>query len=307
MRYKKGIKTAIIVINYNSSADTIECLDSIYKAIKSPFEIYLLDNASSTESFLTLEKYVASLPSENKPHLYRSEMNLGFAAGNSYLVNKAVQDKTIGYFWFLNNDTLLLADALEPMLKELNDDLEIGLLGSKILDYHQPQIIQAVGGRFKVNTACLRLVGEQEVDRGQYDHNRVAIDYPIGASILVRRETYFEIGGMDNKLFLYLEELEWSHRAKQAGFYITYCPKSEVLHKQGASTGTKDKGVKSATSARFEFRNLIYYYRKFYPTLVFLPILRYLVRSVLYSIRQRKNFVFIYFKAVAMAFKMQTH
>lgn len=227
--------------------------------------------------------------------LVKSPENGGFARGNNCGTEIALKVLQADYIWYLNNDTVVKPDALYQLvscyLDCLVNDRKAGIIGSKLLYYHQPDRIQAIGGVFNPYMGLTKHIGGHEMDLGQYDQLPASfkIDYIIGASMLVSLPFLEQVGYMSTDYFLYFEEIDWTIRGKSKGYEIVYCPKSIVYHKEGASTGgaTSQRKEASFLSDYFDKRNRILITRKFYAR--YLPIL-YLtfIGVILNRIRRRK-------------------
>jgi GT2 family glycosyltransferase len=300
---RDSIKTAIILVNFNSAPDTIECIESLIKNLKSAYELVVVDNQSTDTSVKQIKNHIKQYKTSAVTLLVADE-NRGFAAGNNLGIEHGLLNKKISHFWLLNNDTIVKSDDLSPLVSQFVSMQSCGLLGSKLLYYNSPNTIQAVGGRIKVWQARVSLVGFNEEDIKQYDLQMPPIDYVVGASMFTSREVIDRVGKMNEKLFLYVEELDWCKRMKDVGFSITTCCQSVVYHKQGVSTRQFERGSKSKCATYYQIRNLIYHYRIFYPLLILSPVLRMFVRGILYSLTERQNFIKVYLKATMDAIKM---
>ena len=301
---RTSLKTAIILVNYNTAQDTIECIHSLVNCLSANYVVIVVDNHSSDDSVSQLDEHIKQY-SSNLVQLIAAKENLGFAAGNNLGVSHALSMPHISHFWFLNNDTILKDDALSPLIDQFERNNSSGLLGSKLLYYNPPHKLQAVGGRINVVTAKVSLVGFNEEDHGQYDQEEhTLIDYVVGASMFTSKQVIEKVGKMNEKLFLYVEELDWCKRMKVNGLSIDYCPKSVIYHKQGVSTKQFERGQKSQMATFYQIRNLIYHYRLFYPLFIFSPIIRMLLRAVLYTLNEKQNFIKVYLRATRNSFRM---
>ena len=205
----------------------------------------------------------AALPPANRGiTLIPAGANVGFAAGCNLGVRIA-RGHGFDFFWFLNNDTVIAGDALTGLLRRACGTPRPGITGSTILYYDSPGVIQALGGaRMDVKTGTSRHIGadmpyaEAPADPASVDR---AMDYVMGASMLVSREFIDEIGPMREDYFLYFEEIDWAIRGR-GRFSLAYAKDSHVLHKAQAS-GRKVV----AFSTRFYYRNRIRFMSRFYP------------------------------------------
>lgn len=200
----------------------------------------------------------------------QSKENRGFAAGNN-IATKFILDKgDASYIWFLNNDTIVEPDSLIQQVnffKDYNSTKKVGIVGSKLMYYHDPEVLQAVGGKYNRWFARAKHIGAFEKDHGQYDDGVVGrVDYPVGASMLVSVEFIKDVGLMCEDYFLYFEELDWACRGRALGWEVGYCFRSKIYHKEGASTKASHKfGETSSLGEYYSLRNRLRFTRKFYP------------------------------------------
>jgi GT2 family glycosyltransferase len=206
--------------------------------------------------------------------------NLGFAGGNNLGICFASVSDHPDYFWLLNNDTVVPPGSLSQKIffaeKRKAEGRKVGIIGSKLFYYHEPHLLQAVGGKYQKWFALSKHIGVFETDHGQYDQ-KLELDYIIGASMFVPKAFIDDVGLMAENYFLYYEELDWAERGKRKGWALELCPSSIVYHKEGASIGgTALKKKKSALSAYYGMKNRLVFTKRFYPemlgsVLFFLP------------------------------------
>lgn len=203
--------------------------------------------------------------------------NLGFSDGNNIGIKYALAKKDLDYVWVLNNDTVIDKDALFEMVKLAESNKKIGMVGSKLLFYYSPNMIQEIYGEvnWKDNG---KGIGSGEKDIGQWDKNIEVKGRIMGASMLVKKNTICDIGLLDDKYFMEYEDTDWCMRTIQAGWKIFYCYKSKIWHKEGGTiTGDSRirrrflfKSINLDTTSRFVIlryygtRNSIYLVNKYY-------------------------------------------
>jgi hypothetical protein len=299
----------IILVNYNGAKDTIMCVESLMEMNHREFRIIIVENNSTNDSENILTKYILSNGGavfqasdlsdkrlDHKLSLIVSETNKGFAAGNNIAIRYAQASGYANYVWLLNNDTVVDKAALRELVsghekRKLMKKVNPGIIGSKILFYDQPTVIQAIGGYFNSKNANTTLLGFNETDQGQYDQLGEGLDMVLGASMFVDMEFLNIVGLLDERYFLYFEELDWSHRAKNAGFSTSCQVTSMVYHKQGMSTKNHVRSnVISEMAMYYHLSNLITFYKKFHPSLVYRAKLRVLIRLTKFSLKGQLNF-----------------
>lgn len=239
-----------VVLNYNSTDLTRECLDSLVKIQipNSKFQIILIDNGSRKEE---AEKLAGSvLPGTGKPRIkfIASKRNLGFAGGNNLGIKCALENKA-DYVLILNNDTEVDKDFAQELIRVIKLDKSIGAAAPKIyfapgFEFHKKRyqkselgkVIWGVGGIMDWDNVLGRHRGVDEVDRGQYDRIE-EIDYASGCCFLIKREVLEKVGLFNESYFLYYEDVDLSERLKKAGYKTMYVPKAAIWHKNAGSGG----------------------------------------------------------------------
>jgi GT2 family glycosyltransferase len=255
----------IVILNWNRLRDTAECLGSVSGIDYPNFGIVVVDNGSDDGSAAEIRRAF--------PHvlLIENRENLGFAEGNNVGIRHALK-RGADYVWLLNNDTVVDPRALTAMVESAERNRDIGILGSKIRYYDQPQILWFAGATIDWEHAISAHIGRLEKDTGQYDRER-EVDRVTGCSMLIRRKVFEDIGLFDEKFFLYAEEVDLCVRARKMGYRNYYVPKSVVYHKISASSGENSVPL----YAYYNTRNFLYLIRKNIP---FPKREYYLARSV---------------------------
>jgi hypothetical protein len=179
-----------------------------------------------------------------------------------------MQDNACQYFWVLNNDTVVDPGALATLVRQAEKQPKLGLCGSLILSYADPKRLQVQGGRrFSKWTGRAQIPPRLTVEESR--SRKPKFDYIEGASMLATRSFLEEVGLLEERYFLYYEEVDWAVRAR-GKFAMGYAPDSIVYHKEGASIGSNlDRGKRSLMSTRYLVRSRVLFTRKFGP--LFLP------------------------------------
>lgn len=218
---------SIITINYNQAAVTCELLASLRQLTYPRVEVIVVDNASPTEDPGRIEREFPAVT------LLRSAENLGFAGGNNLGLNHATGE----YLLFLNNDTEVAPDFLEPLVELFEQNPRAGVASPKIIFHGTDNVIQYAGSR-GINpwTGRSITVGQYEPDQGQHNHS-TATELADGAAMMVPRRVIEAAGRMPEMYFLYYEELDWCEMIKRAGYTCHYVAQSTVYHKESMSVG----------------------------------------------------------------------
>ena len=235
------IDLTIVIVSWNVRDLLRRCLQSIEAEARRAIdglalEIVVVDNASSDGS---VEMVRAEFP---HVRLVANEENRGFTVANN-------QGLLLGqgrYLLLLNPDTEVIDDALATMVHTMDGQPEIGALGPQLR--YPDGSLQSSRRRFPTfatalveSTVVQEWWGDNRVLRRYYmadtpDDAIQAVDWVVGACLLVRRQTYEQIGGLDEGFFMYSEELDWCRRIKDAGWLVVYLPKATVIHHEGRSS-----------------------------------------------------------------------
>ena len=222
---------SIILVNYNGSEDTMDCIKSLEQISYTDYRIIVVDNFSTDSSYAVLEEF-------NKTHdfvLLQAGANEGFSAGNNVGIKYALDCGT-DYVLLLNNDTVVEKDFLEYIIKGFEIDSNVGVSIGKILYYSQPNTIWYAGGSLNNKTARTEHWGYGEENNDQYDKTSF-VTFATGCCMCISRKTLEQVGLLDESFFLYEEDVEYCKRVTDAGFKMVYEPKSVIYHKVSASTG----------------------------------------------------------------------
>jgi len=270
---------SVIILNYNTRDHLRACLKSVQaegSALDS--EVIVVDNASVDGS---AEMVAAEFP---WARLIRAPRNGGFAYGN----NLALREARGAAVMLLNPDTEVPHGAFAALLARLTADPRVGVVGPKLL---RPDGSMHLASRRSFPTpsvAFYRLSGLSRVFPanprfGRYNLTYVDpdvaldVDSVCGACMLVRREVIERIGLLDERFFMYGEDLDWCLRARQAGWTVRYEPSIVVLHQHGAAS--RQRALR--TNFHF-FRAMDLFYRKHYVR-QYHPLLTGVVRTSIYA------------------------
>lgn len=260
-------KVYIVLLNYNNSEDSIECLESILKLHYTNYQIIIIDNSETLQyfkelqlwaegqslSFLSIDEKYFLLESKKEKILFvKAEENKGFAAGNNlalqYILNQKEQDS---YIWLLNNDTVLEKNSLTDIVSQI-DKQDISnskiIYGTALLEYDNPAKVQTLGGLYHPKTGLTSHLGEGiSINEAILNFDKIVekASYPIGASMIIKYTDLESIGLLSEDYFLFYEELDWISRAKQNGGSLKILPVFGIYHKQGNSTKSKINEQKS--------------------------------------------------------------
>ena len=300
---------ALVLVNFNNAPDTLQCLEAIYGLRHAPACIVVVDNGSEYreqeclfDGWRTLAARLGQATPEARvgapeavdlgPALFVSlGENRGFSGGNNaalrLLLTDSVRSK-VRAAWLLNNDTIPRPDALDALCRRL-DETGAAVCGSTLLYMDTNQVVQAAGGStfdpwtgrtaFLCGRQALETVRETSPENVE---RRMA--YVVGASMLVRCETFAVAGMLPEEYFLYCEDTAFGLAVRKAGLKLAWAPRSEVLHKEGGSTKATSSPVtgirRSVTMDCLNVRNRCYLLRRYHP--MRLPVALLSLAGVLY-------------------------
>jgi len=214
----------IVVLNWNGLADTLACLESMRRLEYPAYEVLVVDNGSSDGSPAAIRERFPDVT------LIETGENLGFAGGNNVGIRHALE---IGadYVLLLNNDTEVSPDFLSRLVDAAEADSQVGMAGPTIYYYDRPEVIWSAGGEIDWRRGCTRMVGLDERDDGQFGGAPREVDFITGCAVLVRATALRQAGLLDERFFMYYEEVEWCVRTRRAGFRIVHVPQAHIWHK----------------------------------------------------------------------------
>ena len=242
---------SIIIPTLNHCNDVVECLESIvFSEPSTTYEVIVVDDGSD-------EKELALLSDVPNLRFVRLDTNQGFAAATTAGINLSQAE----YIVLLNNDTVVLQGWLDQLVKTVESDHQIGLVGSKIL--REDLLVQEVGASVSRYGYAFQNGNGQEVQHWNLQLPR-EVDYCSAASLLIRRSVWDQVGGFDPRFLpAYYEDTDLCFQARNNGF-STFCnPRSIVIHREGASHGNDGLGLK-----RFQYRNREFFYEKWKQSLL---------------------------------------
>jgi GT2 family glycosyltransferase len=250
---------AVIIVNWDTRELLRGCLASVYQHTSGIlFETWVVDNGSSDGS---AEMVAQQFP---QAHLIRNQENVGFSKAN----NQALRQASARYLLLLNSDTALRDNVLPQMVAFLDAQPSVGIAGTRLLnsdgswqascDYFPRAPFAML--RDKIS-ASRRMRWKNRMTRRDVSTN-FAIDYIIGAVLMIRRDTMQQIGLLDEEFFMYAEDIDWCYRAAQAGWVMYYLGELAVYHH---NRGSSQKSPEQAQRLqRLRDDSLLRFYRKHY-------------------------------------------
>lgn len=257
------MEISLIIVNYKTGPLTAACVESILKQkLPFPLEIIVVDNNSGDESVAFLRSDFPEIT------VIANDTNLGLAAG----VNRGLQEARGKYCLILNPDMIVFPGAIEALRDYFDRHPQAGVAGG--------QLISANG---EVQDSCYRFYtpmtiiyrrthlgktkrGRQRVARflmKDFDHRSTReVDWLLGACLLVRRAALKEVGGMDERFFLYFEDVDWCRRFWEAGWKVVYVPAAKFSHFFQRSSDRGLLGILTNFVGREHLKSAVKYFWK---------------------------------------------
>lgn len=242
----------IVIVNWNSGKELELCLESIESAGYSE-NVLVVDNGSEEKLKVKSKKL--------KVKVIENGENLGYGGGNNVGI-KYLLDKKVKYILILNPDTEIYKDTIPNLIKVMEGDEMIGIVGPKIYsDSSTPgeslrdapfgaslrntpgvslPLIWSAGGVIDKNRFSAGLIGNGEFDKDlsqRLKSRGYEVDFISGTAMLVRAEVFERIGFLEKSYFMYYEDVEFCLKAKKAGFKVMFVPASKIMHHESSTIG----------------------------------------------------------------------
>jgi hypothetical protein len=267
---KYVVDLAIVIVNYNVCELLRRCLHSFYASEGDyTFEVCVVDNASTDDSVIMVQNEFPQVK------LIANQQNVGYPAANNqglrHLgVGSPVKDEQPAYCLLLNPDTEVPTDAFAKLLAYLAQNPDVAVVGPKLVMLDGRLDLACRRSFPTPATSIYRMVGLSRVFPtsrrfGRYnmtylDEDEIAdVDSVVGAFMMVRTQAIDQVGLMDERFWMYGEDLDWAKRIKDAGWRVVYNPEVTVLHVKRASSRQN-----SRANVEFYRAMLIFYYKHYY-------------------------------------------
>jgi GT2 family glycosyltransferase len=212
-------------VNWKQTEATLSCLASLERAGADCGQVIVVDNESNGDLGRRVRAVTPDAVVLAQPE------NLGFAKAVNIGARYAMARGATGIL-LLNNDAVMLPAAIEHLTERLASDGDLGIITAKVFLTETPDRLWAVGGVFTGQRVVELGAGERDV--GAYDDAR--LDFVYGCAMLMRAEMFRQIGGFDERFFLYYEDIDLCLRARAAGWSVGMAPSAHVLHEGSKST-----------------------------------------------------------------------
>lgn len=240
------MKFSIITINYKSENLTIGLLKGLSEIYHdTPMEIIVVDNGSDSN---VLEEFIEKTGTKIK--LIKNQNNLGFAQAN----NQGAQASNGEFLVFLNNDSIIKDDFINPGIKTLEQNKNLGAISPKILNINDQQQKMSYG-KFPSLKEILKIKLSKELKLNQ-NNNYTLVDWISGCSLVIQRGLFNKLGGWDNNFFLYYEDVDICKRLQQANYKVAVCNQCSINHLENGSP------MKTKERKKYYYQSQDYYFKK---------------------------------------------
>ena len=240
------MKTAVVILNYNTRNYLEQFLPGLIASCEGlDAQVVVADNASMDDSVAFMQEHFPEVP------LIVLDKNYGFTGG----YDRALEQVEADYFVLINSDIEVPRDWLKPLVEWMDSHPECGACGPKLLSWHRRDTFEyagAAGGfidRFGYPFCRGRIMQKVEKDHGQYDEPADVL-WCSGACLLVRSSVWKALGGLDDRFFAHMEEIDLCWRMQLRGWKVTLVPASFVYHIGGGTLSNE-----SPFKLRLNFRN----------------------------------------------------
>jgi N-acetylglucosaminyl-diphospho-decaprenol L-rhamnosyltransferase len=243
----------VVILNYRTPDLTIDCLRSLLNEVQSlpGTQVVVSDNNSGDGSVEKIAAAVAIEGWQDWVSLMPLDRNGGFAFGNNAVIRTALKSTNPPpYFLLLNPDTIVHPGALKALVNFMSDRPDVGIAGSRLENpdgtsqhsaFRFPSIFSELDfglrlglvSRWLSRWAVIPPISEEVCQT----------DWLSGASLMVRREVFESVGLLDERYFMYFEELDFCRQTWRSGWSCWYVPQSRVIHLVGQSSGINSKAA----------------------------------------------------------------
>lgn len=240
---------SIIVTNYKNPSVLRLCLESLKKNILSEnFEILVMDSATEEDTEMMMR--------ENFPdvHFFSHENNVGFLR----LVNRGIKKSSGKFLLILNADIIIEKKSVDILIEYLKKNPSTGIVGPKLLNFDG----QIQPSCFQFYTPLIILFRRTKIGKFRFAKRKISeflyknrdlekpqeVDWIMGSAMMTSRKIVEKVGLMDERFFMYFEDVDWCRRFWEKGFKVVYYPYARMFHYHG-------KGSASQSAIRAIFLN----------------------------------------------------
>lgn len=273
---------SIIILSYNTRDITDECLRRLKSSViscqtmlKNNVEVIVVDNASTDGSVEMIEK------KHSWVQLIKSKINTGFSKGN----NLAIKKTSFPLILLLNSDCFVEEDTLFKALKYFKEHPDCSVLGVKLV-YENNKLQPSAGflpNPFNTILWIFGIANSFHPANKEFFEREKKVGWVTGAFLMIKRKVWEKTGGFDEKIFMYMDEVDLCKKVERAGFKVFFTSSIQVTHLHRASS--QDEPEKAFVS---ELAGIRHYFKKYYggiyPLVRLFLVLGLLLRVIAFSL-----------------------
>ena len=246
------MRLLVVIVNYRTAQLTIDCLRSLAPQVPllpTGTRVVVTDNASGDDSVERLTKEVRQNGWEGWCEIRPLARNGGFAYGNNEAIRPALESSDPPeYVLLLNPDTVVREGAVRALVDFMDANPNVGIAGSRLEDpdgrpqrsaFRFPGVLSELETGLRLSVASRLL--SRFVVAPPPPTEVCRVDWVAGASMIIRKGVFDAVGPLDERYFMYYEEVDFCLRASRAGWPCWYVPDSRVVHLVGQSSGVTDE------------------------------------------------------------------
>jgi len=238
-------RVAIVIVNFRTPAMVIDCLVTLLPELKDlDGKVIVVDNCSADDSPEIIRSWIKLHDTNDQVHFIQSDRNSGFASGN----NVGIKSIHADYYLLLNSDTLVRPGAIRILLETAAHYPEAGLFSPR-LEWPDGTGQESC---FRFQTPFSELIGASQTGLVERLLKKYIVAMPVQtqvawpqwtsfACVLIKDEVFKQIGLLDEGYFMYFEDVEFCHRARNSGYKIVHIPDARVVHLRGGSSPVKEQ------------------------------------------------------------------
>ena len=247
---------AIILINWNNSEYTIECIKSLNKTSYRNKKIFVIDNNSNDNSVKKIKNLFSNID------ITINKENLGFTGGNNVGIKKALKEN-FDFIMMLNNDTIVDSKFIEPLISSF--DKNTGAVQPKILNYPDTEYVWSAGGDINYFFGTIISKLNNKKNKKLNNKNNELCKWISGCCFFISSSALKNVGFLDEKFFVYYEDVDLSLRLTDLNYNLKLINDSIIYHHEGASWKSNKKsfqGTLSPVTHYLRMRNHLYLIKK---------------------------------------------
>lgn len=237
----------VVIVNYRTADLTIDCLHSLINEVGllPSTQVVVTDNASNDNSVQKIKTVIETEGWNGWASIVELASNGGFAFGNNAAIRSALKsDSPPAYILLLNPDTIVRPNGVKVLVDFMNQYPQVGIAGSRLEDpdgtpqrsaFRFPTLLSELDSGLHLGIISKLL--SKWVVAPPVSEEMCPTDWVAGASMIIRRQVFEQVGLMDESYFMYSEEMDFCLQAKRAGWSCWYVPQSRVVHLVGQSSG----------------------------------------------------------------------